>query len=193
MPSPEARRLSADDAAALLEVARASIAHGVRVGREIAVDPLRFSSALRAPGAAFVTLRREGTLRGCVGELEAVRPLVASVARHAFAAAIRDPRFPPLGPDELDQIDTHVSVLSPLEPLPVRDEVELLAALRPGRDGLLIDDGLRRATFLPAVWESLPQPRDFLRELKRKAGLPEEGWPPGLAVWRYRTESWPAD
>ena len=192
MPLPDPRQLSAEDASTLLAVVRASIEHGLREGREMPIDPERFSEALRARRASFVTLRHDGTLRGCIGELEATRPLVAGVAHHAWAAAFHDPRFRPLAATELDRLDAHVAVLSPLEPLAVRGEDELLAVLRPGHDGLLIDDGLRRATFLPAVWESLPAPHAFLRELKRKAGLPEEGWPPGLRVWRYDAESVPA-
>jgi AmmeMemoRadiSam system protein A len=177
---------------ALLEVAHASIEHGLRSGAALAVDPRRYPEALRAERATFVTLHRLGELRGCLGELEAIRPLVASVAHHAFAAAFRDPRFPPLTASELDGLEAHVSVLSPLEELAVRDEEDLLAVLQPGHDGLLIDDGLHRATFLPAVWESLSEPHAFLRELKRKAGVPETGWPPGLRVWRYSAQSVPA-
>jgi AmmeMemoRadiSam system protein A len=192
MPSPS-RLLSAEDGRALLALVRASIEHGLRHGCEIAVDAERFAAPLRAPGAAFVTLRRDGELRGCVGELEASRPLVESVARHAFAAAFRDPRFAPVDGDELDALEAHVSVLSPLEPLAATSEPELLDALRPGVDGLLIDDGVHRATFLPAVWSSLPDPHAFLCELRRKAGLPDGSWPPGLRAWRYFAESVPAE
>jgi len=171
---------------ALLALARASVEHGLRHGGPLPVDSAALPEPLREPAATFVTLRRRGGgLRGCIGELEAKHALAESVARNAWSAAFRDPRFDPVASDELGDLDVHVSVLGPLEPLAVRTEGELLAALRPGADGVLIDDGLRRATFLPAVWASLPEPRQFLLHLKRKAGLPDHAWPASLRVWRY--------
>jgi len=175
----------------LLELARRSIEHGLERGGALPVDPQDYPDALRAPGAAFVTLRVGEELRGCTGELEAWRPLVASVAHHAYSAAFRDPRFPALAPHELELLDLHVSVLGPLEPLDARSEAEVLACLQRGVDGLLIDDGLHRATFLPAVWDSLPESAEFLRELKHKAGLRRHAWPSGLRAWRYRVEEIP--
>lgn len=173
----------------LLDVARASIEHSLRVGRPLSVDVAAFPPALREPRATFVTLRGPGgALRGCIGEFEAHRPLVASVADRAHAAAFGDPRFPPLRADELDDLAIHISVLLPLEPIAASSEEELVGQLRPGVDGVLIDDGFRRATFLPAVWESLGEPRAFLRELRRKAGISPEGWPDTLRAWRYAVE-----
>jgi len=187
-PSPEPRAL--DERKALLALARASIEHGLRTGLPLPVDPLALPRALQVPGAAFVTLHRLGELRGCTGELEARQPLAASVAHQAFSAAFRDPRFAPLGSAEFAELDVHISILGPLSPLDVRSLAELVAALRPGIDGLLIDDGrLHRATFLPAVWESLPEPPAFARELWRKAGLAPGAWPAGLRAWRYEVES----
>lgn len=178
IPEPAAR--------ALLALARASVEHGLRHGGPLPVDAAALPEPLGERAASFVTLRRgDGELRGCIGELEARGPLAESVARNAFGAAFRDPRFDPVAGDELDDLAVHVSVLGPLEPLAAGSESELLAALRPGRDGLLIDDGVRRATFLPAVWSSLPDPRQFLLELARKAGLPEHAWPATLRAWRY--------
>jgi len=107
-----------------------------------------------------------------------------SIAQNAWRAAFHDPRFDPVGEDEIDTLELHLSVLGVLEPLPAGSEVDLLAALRPGLDGLLIDDGAHRATFLPAVWESLPEAGRFLAELKRKAGL-RGGWPVAMRAWRY--------
>lgn len=186
---------SADEVASgrgvLLDVARASLRAGLTTHRPLVVDPLRFPPALREAGASFVTLRQEGALRGCVGSLESLRALVADVAHNAFQAGFGDPRFRPLAPGEIAAVDVHVSVLSPLERLEVAGEDELLARLRPGTDGLVLDDGRRRGTFLPAVWETLPDPRDFLRELRRKTGLAAEGWPPELRVFRYTVESLP--
>ena len=178
--------LSRSEQELLLGVARDSIAQWLVAGRALDLDPAAFPPALRDTRASFVTLRRpDGALRGCVGELEASRPLVHSVADRARAAAFGDPRFRPLAAHELDEVGLHVSVLGDLEPIDAASEAELLAALRPGVDGLVIDDGAHRATFLPAVWESLREPRHFLRELFRKAGLVESAWPPRLRAWRY--------
>lgn len=179
-------RLPAEAERLLLGLARASVEHGLRHGSPLPVDPDAHPEPLRRPAASFVTLRRrDGGLRGCIGELEARFALVESVARNAWSAAFRDPRFPPIGPDELAELDLHISVLEPLEPLAIDSEPELLATLRPGLDGLLLDDGLHRATFLPAVWASLPEPARFVAELKRKAGLPDGAWPSGMRAWRY--------
>ena len=131
----------------------------------------------------------DGRLRGCVGSLQARLPLVADVAQSAFAAAFRDTRFAPLGPAEADDLDIHISILSPLEPLVVASEAELLETLRPGVDGLVLCEGALRGTFLPAVWERLPDPRQFVQELKRKAGLQGDYWSPTLELQRYTVES----
>lgn len=184
MSSPEPR-----GARELIEVARASIETGLRTGRPLAPDPLAYPEPLRAVRASFVTLHREGGLRGCIGGLVALRPLVADVAEHAFAAAFRDPRFPPLSAHELGGLDVHVSILSPLEPLAFASEEDLVAQLRPGVDGLVLEAAGRRGTFLPAVWEAVPEPREFLRELKRKAGLAPDFWSGAVRVQRYTVES----
>jgi AmmeMemoRadiSam system protein A len=174
-------------ARALLELARASVEHGLCRGAPLPVDAAALDEPLRRPAASFVTLRRaSGELRGCVGELEPLHALVESVARNAWNAAFQDPRFHPVCREELAALAFHVSVLGPLEPLAVGSVAELAAALRPGADGVLIDDGDRhRATFLPAVWSSLPDPRRFVRELQHKAGLADGGWPATMRVWRY--------
>ena len=157
-------------------------AHGAPL---LEVDPDEHAPRLRAPGASFVTLRHASELRGCVGRLEAVDPLVRDVARSAHRAACADTRFERVLPHELVSLELKISVLSPLEPLRVESEAELLSALRPGVDGLVLRDGARGATFLPAVWESLPAPEAFLRELLRKAGLPERYWSQTLRLERY--------
>lgn len=160
--------------APLVGVARASIQRGVLRGEPFAVALETFAPFLQAPGASFVTLQRDGALRGCMGSLAPHRPLVVDVAHNAFAAAFRDPRFPPLAAAELPGLALHVSVLGPPQPLEVASESELLACLRPGVDGLVLDEGALRATFLPAVWSQLSSPRDFVAHLKRKAGLPAD-------------------
>ena len=180
---------SPEDREALLEAARASIRHGLERGSPLRVDPDRFSPRLREPGACFVTLRCSGRLRGCVGSLEATRSLVEDVAQNAFASAFRDSRFQPLTQEEEAGLDVHLSILTPPEPLPCRSEAELLSKLQPGIDGLILQDGPNRATFLPSVWESLVEPKKFLAELKRKAGLREDHWSDGIRFQRYRTES----
>jgi AmmeMemoRadiSam system protein A len=180
---------SPEDREALLKAARASIRHGFEHGSPLPVDPDRFSPRLREPGACFVTLRRSGQLRGCVGSLEATRSLVEDVAQNAFASAFRDSRFQPLTQEEQAGLEVHLSILTPPEPLPCRSEAELLSKLQPGIDGLIVQDGRYRATFLPSVWESLVEPKKFLAELKRKAGLREDHWSDGIRFQRYRTES----
>lgn len=185
MHSPEFNAVSRTR---LLRIARESIVHGLEHG--IPVEPAAEGDpALALQRAAFVTLHRAGQLRGCTGSLEARQPLAAEVAANAFQSAFRDPRFNPVAAREVDRLEVEVSVLSPLERLEVRTETELLAALVPGVHGLLIELGPRRATFLPAVWESLPEPREFLRALKRKAGLPEDLWSERIAAYCYRTET----
>jgi AmmeMemoRadiSam system protein A len=172
MSSPERHR--EPNASTLLAVARASIEHGFRSGMPLVVDPRDFPEALGEPGASFVTLRIEGALRGCVGSVEPHRPLVVDVAYNAFAAANRDPRFPPLHPEERTSVELHVSILGPTEPIRFRSEGELLATLDPGVHGLWIAAGPRRATFLPQVWEQLPDPGAFLGRLLEKAGIPAD-------------------
>ncbi len=154
-----------------------------------AIAPASLPATLLAPGAAFVTLHRAGELRGCIGSLEARRPLVADVAANARAAAFEDPRFPPLAAWELAGLAIHLAIVGPSVPLPAESEAELLATLRPGHDGLVLAEGPHRATFLPAVWESLPDPRDFLAHLKHKAGLPRDYWSPTLRFRRYSVEA----
>ncbi|WP_218961921.1 AmmeMemoRadiSam system protein A [Actinomyces ruminis] len=146
---------------------------------------------LDRPGAAFVTLRAaDGSLRGCIGSLEAHRPLGDDVVANAIAAALRDPRFPPVTAMELPALHLEVSVLTAPEVMEARDEQEVRRRLRPGVDGVVLSLGARRATFLPQVWEELPDPADFLRQLKRKAGWPAGFWDADLVVETYRVRAW---
>ena len=145
---------------------------------------------LRRRAASFVTLRIEGELRGCIGTIDARRPLGDDVAYNAHAAAYRDPRFPPLAREDRDRLAVEVSVLSPRTRIEAASEEEAIARLSPHEDGVVIEYQELRATFLPQVWESIPDPFDFLRELKRKAGLPARFWHGDLKLWRYNVEKY---
>lgn len=180
--------LSVKDRETLRGVARDSIRHGLDTGLALDVDATGYPSALEEPGASFVTLELDGQLRGCVGSLTVRLPLVEDVARNAYAAAFQDYRFSPLSDEEFPRVEFHVSRLTPLEPLDVESREDLLETLRPGVDGLVLEDPPHRSTFLPQVWESLQDPEDFLRELLRKAGLPPDHWSPTLSLHRYRVE-----
>ncbi len=184
-----APRLDPEARSRLLELAHASIRHGLDHGRPLSVRAKDFPEPLRAQRASFVTLERQGALRGCIGHLEAVEPLVQDVAKNAFAAAFRDPRFPPLAESELAELALHISVLTPSTELEFESEQDLIAKLRPGIDGLILQEGAARGTFLPSVWESLPEPQQFLAQLKRKAGLPIDHWSERIRVFRYETEA----
>ncbi len=173
----------------LKSIARKSIQSGLATGRPLQVDLEQLDEALRQPAATFVTLNLHGRLRGCIGSLEAVRPLAEDVAHNAYAAAFQDYRFPPLTTEEFPDIDIHISLLSAPEPVDVNSESELLAKLRPGKDGLILEDGPYRSTFLPQVWETLPEPERFLSELKMKAGLSPDYWSDTIRFSRYGVET----
>ncbi|PKM10997.1 MAG: AMMECR1 domain-containing protein [Gammaproteobacteria bacterium HGW-Gammaproteobacteria-3] len=172
----------------LLALAKASIEQGFATGKPVKPQRGHYPPELWVKRATFVTLERRLQLRGCIGMLEAIRPLVEDVAENAFSAAFRDPRFPALGRDELDGLELHISVLSPAEALSFDSEQALIAQLRPGVDGLIIEAGARRGTFLPSVWDSLPEPAQFLAHLKQKAGLMPDYWSDTLTVSRYSTQ-----
>ncbi len=177
--------LHADTRDFLLDVALRSIARGFQGLGPLPVDRDQAPPGARHRAGAFVTVTVDGELNGCIGTIEPVEALVTTVARCAWEAAFDDPRLPPLEPSHLDRAGIEVSVLSPLEPLGVWSEEELVAALRPGVDGLVIDGGGRRATFLPAVWEQVADAVEFVHLLERKAGLRPGDWPRGMRAWRY--------
>lgn len=141
--------------------------------------------AWAAPAATFVTLTRDGALRGCIGSLVAHRSLHDDVVANATNAAFRDPRFRPLRRDEVERIHIEVSVLSPATPLQAATRADAIAALRPGTDGVILEAGPCRATYLPQVWAQLPDPADFLAHLFLKAGLPEDHWGNEVKLSRY--------
>jgi AmmeMemoRadiSam system protein A len=144
---------------------------------------------LQQAGASFVTLNKKGRLRGCVGSLEARRPLVLDVQQNSIGAAFRDPRFPPVRLEEIDDLDIEISVLSSPERLDYDGPQDLINKLRPGVDGVVIERGWQRATFLPQVWEKLPDKGQFLQRLCLKAGLPPDAYRGGdLDIYTYQVE-----
>jgi AmmeMemoRadiSam system protein A len=172
----------------LLDLAKASIQHGLQTGRALKINLDDYPEELRALCATFVTLEIHHQLRGCIGMLEAVRPLAEDIAENAYAAAFKDPRFPPLTAREFEILEIHLSILTPAVPLSFSSEQDLLTQLQPGIDGLILQEGYRRGTFLPSVWESLPKPETFLRHLKQKAGLPPDYWSDNIQIFRYHAE-----
>lgn len=178
--------MDADRGATLLALARGAIA--ATLGDAPAATGT--GDWLGEPGATFVTLTRGGELRGCIGTLIAERPLREDVTGNAQAAAFRDPRFVPVTRAEMIELNVEVSLLSPIEPIEYESETRLLALLRPGVDGVLLEYGRQRGTFLPQVWEQLPEPKAFLSQLKRKAGLPADFWAREIRVSRYTVTKW---
>lgn len=177
----------------LLALAKQSIEHGLRTGRPLKINLADFPPELTVPRATFVTLEKHQQLRGCIGMLQAIRPLAEDIAENAYSAAFKDPRFPPLQADELGDLDIHLSLLTPAEPMAFTSEQDLLTKLQPGIDGLILEEGHRRGTFLPSVWGMLPDAGQFLRHLKQKAGLPAHYWSDTIKIYRYRAELIPED
>ena len=175
----------------LLAIARQSIEYGFANRQPLKPDLNQYDEILRQPRATFVTLKIDSNLRGCIGTLQAVDPLLTSVADSAYKAAFQDPRFSPLTQEEFNQIEVSISVLTPPEEITFTSETDLVSQLQAGIDGLIIESGHKRATFLPEVWHSLPEANDFLRQLKLKAGM-GAGETPEKA-WRYHTEHFPAE
>jgi AmmeMemoRadiSam system protein A len=171
----------------LITLAQESIRHGLVFGKPAPIDLAAFPSAITAPGACFVTLKKNGQLRGCIGSAKAQRPLAADVNNNAFATAFRDHRFSPLKEDERNRLDLSISVLSPSSPMSIISEKDLLEQLRPQIDGLIIEDKSMRALFLPSVWQQLPEPEQFLGSLKGKAGMITDHWSPTFKAWRFIT------
>lgn len=177
-----------DDQRLALDLAVGAIGNALTRGHRWLPTAEDLPAALRAPGAAFVTLRRGGELRGCIGSLTAHEPLGVDIARHAADAAFEDPRFVPVRPEELPHLVVEISVLTAPEPMRVDSWEELRAAVRPGVDGLVVESGWHRGTLLPTVWDALPRPADFLDALWRKAGMAPRSWPAGTVVSRYAAE-----
>lgn len=185
--------ISEAEGQALVALTRQTIAK--RLGRPLvsaaqeALVPLLKAPALQQRCGTFVTLKVQGQLRGCIGSLVSTDSIVEGVRENAINAAFGDPRFPPLTREELDAVAIEVSVLTEPQPLDYRDAADLIAKLRPGIDGLIIRQGIASATFLPQVWEQLPDPQQFLAHLCLKAGLPMDAWQRGtLTVMTYQVQ-----
>ena len=185
----ETARLSPAHRESALRLAGEALLRRARTGRSPAVALPSFAAPLQSIGASFVTLTHEGRLRGCIGSLSATRPLAEDIAANAVKAGFEDPRFRPATEAELARAEIELAILSRPAPMAFRDEADLLAQLRPGRDGLILQEAGRRGTFLPKVWDTLPEPDAFMAALKAKAGLPRDHWSGEVKVWRYVAES----
>ena len=170
----------------LLHLARAAIA------KELGFisDDLPRPSWLEEPGATFVTLTLRGQLRGCIGSLEANRPLIDDVRHNAVAAAFHDPRFAPLGLEEFAKVIIDVALLSTPELIRFSSEEDALTKLNPGVDGVTLECGSSRASFLPHAWADSPDPQVFLALLKIQAGLPEDFWSDDIKLSRFTIRKW---
>lgn len=187
--SPELPGLGPTQQEILLDVARSSIAHGLVYHEPLRIESMSYPQPYRDPWATFVTLHLQVALRGCIGTLDPVYPLVESVARNAYAAAMQDPRFSPVTSDEQAILAIHISILSTPQQIRFCDEADLLCQLRVGTDGLILNDGASRSTLLPSVWKTTPRPSQFLAQLKCKAGLAPDYWSTNITVLRYEVES----
>ncbi|WP_297003412.1 AmmeMemoRadiSam system protein B [Thalassospira sp. UBA848] len=173
---------------AMLDLCRQSILHGMETGAPLQVAANEVGPALAAPGACFVTLKKAGQLRGCIGSIISHAPLATDLCENAFKAAFRDPRFAGLSRAEIgDDLELSISVLSPPQPFGFADEADFISKLTPFEDGIILSDGNRRGLFLPQVWDQLPDPKDFLAHLKRKAGLAMDHWSPNMRAERFIT------
>ncbi len=193
MPRSPCIELDRRECQQLLGIARESIISGQQGRKDVHAQQSSLSPALAEPRAVFVTLTLEGALRGCIGSMTPEFSLARAVAESAFSAAFQDPRFPPLGRREQASVTIEISVLSALHEIQPADRESLLAQLRPGLDGLLLEDGRHRSTFLPKVWEQLPDPEQFLQQLLLKAGLPPDHWSENLRFQHYSTLSFSED
>lgn len=182
-------QLTSEEKQLLLRLARQALELGVRGEKLPPLDQEFLTPRLRADGASFVTLTERGALRGCIGALEPYQPLVEDVREHAIAAALNDYRFPPVQATELDRIQIEVSRLTIPIQLEYTSSEELVSKLRPGMDGVILRDGNHRATFLPQVWEKIPETKDFLDNLCYKMGVAADLWRhKNLEVLTYQVE-----
>ena len=172
----------------LLDIVKKAITFGLENNLRLLIEPEAFDPVLREKRATFVTLHINGVLRGCIGSLTAISPLIVDLAHNAYSAAFRDPRFPPLEESEFEQLQYHISILSETTPILFTSEKDLITQLRPHVDGLVLTEGSNKGTFLPSVWEQLPDREMFLKHLKQKAGLSQDYWSNGITIERYEVD-----
>ncbi|MEQ8443239.1 MAG: AmmeMemoRadiSam system protein A [Alphaproteobacteria bacterium] len=170
----------------MLDLVKRTLAHSLVKGAAPAVSLDTFPPELRENGATFITIEKDHKLRGCIGSLQAHRPLIQDLVENAYRAGFKDPRFPPLTREEMPRISWSISLLSEPRQMLFTGEADLLSQLKPGVDGLIIQDKGKRSTFLPQVWEQIPDPVQFLARLKQKAGLAPNHWSPDFTAFRYR-------
>ena len=182
-------KLTPEDQKVCLQIAHESIKHGLQKSSALHVITSDYSSDLQQNFASFVTLHKNGELRGCIGALQAYQPLINDIAEHAYSAAFQDPRFPALQDNEYEQLDIEISVLGKPELMIFESEEDLLQQIRANVDGLIIEYGYNRGTFLPSVWKQLPDKIEFLNHLKMKAGLSQQWWDNAAKISRYETFS----
>jgi len=182
-------KLSTQNQQTCIDVAKESIMHGLQTGVALQVTTENYAKDLQQQLSCFVTLHKYGQLRGCIGALEAYQPLISDIAEHAFAAAFNDPRFPAMQQNEFEDIAIEISVLGKPQPMQFENEKDLLNQIRPAIDGLILEHGRNRGTFLPSVWEQLPLVDDFFQHLKAKAGLEKNWWRDDVRISRYETFS----
>ena len=173
----------------LLDTAKRAIKFGMAENTTLPLDAKEFEPALQQLRASFVTLHLDGNLRGCIGTLEACQPLIIDVAQNAFSAAFRDPRFPAISQKEFPKLHYHIPILTAPSALIFTSEADLLNQLRPNTDGIIIKEGIKRGTFLPSVWEQLPDKKHFLTQLKLKAGFSPHYWSDNIIIERYEVEN----
>ncbi|MDE1460573.1 AmmeMemoRadiSam system protein A [Spartinivicinus poritis] len=178
--------LKHDDEQTLLKLARQVITAGCQKQTLAEIKPAEYSPALQEKRSAFVTLTKQQLLRGCIGSLNPTRPLVLEVSHNAYASAFEDYRFPNLDSSELNQIKIEISILSPHQPINFVDESSLINQLKPFQDGVILQYKQHRGTFLPQVWEKLPKPDAFFKQLKQKANLPPDFWSEEIKCYKYQ-------
>lgn len=183
--------MNSEQGKVMLTIARAVISK--QLGIRADIPKTSVYPWLDEPGATFITLKKQGELRGCIGSLKARQSLINDLQDNAVSAAFRDPRFPPLAADELPDITVEVSLLTEPEPMTFGSETDALAQLEPDIDGVIFECGSYRSTFLPQVWDQLPEPELFMAHLKQKAGLPAGFWSEDVRLYRYRVEKFGED
>ena len=184
-PSEDDRAMLQREGARIFRAAAQSVGYSIKNGKPPKVDLSSFPAVMHENRATFITINKNGQLRGCIGTIQAHQPLIADVVENAYKAAMKDPRFPPIQEDETAQLELSISLLSRFTEMSFSNEADFLGQLRPKIDGLIIADQGKRSVFLPQVWESIPETTEFVARLKQKAGLPIDHWSDNFQAWRF--------